>query len=49
MKKINSYQSLAESIASLYSIPIPLHEIAEEEGIKVIYDDYGVDTFDGMT
>lgn len=49
MKKINSYQSIAESIASLYSIPIPLHEIVEEEGISVIYDDYGMDTFDGMT
>lgn len=48
MMKINPL-GLAESISSLYSIPIPLNEIAEDEGIIVIYDDYGQNTFDGMT
>ena len=48
MIKINPL-GLAESIASLYPIPIPLNEIAEDEGIIVIYDDYGQNTFDGMT
>lgn len=50
MKKVSKvYQNVAYSIASLYSIPIPLDKIAEDEGLRVIYDDYGKDTFDGMT
>lgn len=40
---------MPEAIASLYSIPVPLLEIAKDEGIRVIYDDYETDTFDGMT
>ena len=39
----------AESIASLYSVPMPLDEIAMEEGIYIIYDNYGSNTFDGIT
>lgn len=49
MMKINPCINLAESIASLYSMPIPLNDIAEDEGLIVIYDDYGQNTFDGMT
>lgn len=49
MKKINSYQTIIDAITSIYKIPIPLDEIADEEGICVIYDNYGNDTFDGMT
>lgn len=45
----NSCLAMPEAIASLYSIPVPLLEIAKDEGIHVIYDDYGTDTFDGMT
>lgn len=39
----------AEKIASLFSIPIPLEEIIEDEGIVLFIDDYGKDTFDGLT
>lgn len=46
---IDNFQGITDSIASLYSLPIPLNKIAEEEGITIIYDDYGSDTFDGMT
>lgn len=49
MKKINSYQSITDAIASLYPVPIPLDKIAKDEGLCVIYDNYGKDTFDGMT
>lgn len=49
MMKINPCIGLEESIASLYSMPIPLNDIAEDEGLIVIYDDYGQNTFDGMT
>lgn len=31
------------------SMPVDLLQIAEEELINVIYDDYGYDTFDGLT
>lgn len=41
--------SLANEIAERYTAPIPLLEIAEEEIIKVICDDYGSTTFDGLT
>lgn len=44
-----SYCTMANAIASLYTIPVPLQDIAKDEGIRVIYDDYGTDTFDGMT
>lgn len=47
--KIKPIKTLANEIASLYTIPIPLLDIAEDEGISVIYDDYGTDTFDGIT
>lgn len=40
---------LAEQIALQYSIPIPLVEIVSEEEIKLTCDDYGKDTFDGLT
>lgn len=49
MMKINSYQSITDAIASLYPVPIPLDKIAKDEGLCVIYDNYGKDTFDGMT
>lgn len=45
----NSLYSTLAAITSLYPIPIPLMSIAEEEGLCVIYDDYGQNTFDGMT
>ncbi len=41
--------NLANEIAQKYEIPIPLLDIAEEELIKVICDDYGSTTFDGLT
>lgn len=41
--------SLANEIAERYETPIPLLDIAEEELIKVIFDDYGSATFDGLT
>lgn len=44
-----SCQVIIENIVSFYPIPIPLMEIAEDEGIRVIFDDYGTNTFDGMT
>lgn len=34
--EIYNCSALAESIASLYSLPIPLDEIAEDEGIMII-------------
>lgn len=40
---------LANEIAERYETPIPLLDIAEEELIKVICDDYGSTTFDGLT
>lgn len=43
------YQKIIEDLVSLYPIPIPLMEIAKDEGLCVIFDDYGTDTFDGMT
>ena len=41
-------QNTLNHICLLYPIPIPLFELASEEGINVIYDEYGKDTFDGM-
>lgn len=41
--------NLANEIAGRYEEPIPLLEIAEEELIRVICDDYGSTTFDGLT
>ena len=41
--------NLANEIAEQYEAPIPLLDIAEEELIKVICDDYGSTTFDGLT
>ena len=41
--------SLANEIGERYNAPIPLLEVAEEEIIKVICDDYGSTTFDGLT
>lgn len=43
----NSRLTMPEAIASLYSIPLPLLEIARDEGIRVIYDDYETDTLMG--
>lgn len=44
-----SYQKTLAAIASLYTIPVTLEKIAKDEGICVIYDNYGANTFDGMT
>ena len=41
--------NLANEIAERYEAPIPLLDIAEEELIKIICDDYGSTTFDGLT
>lgn len=49
MKGVNHHNNLAESIASLYQVPIPLEEIIEDEGLILYCDDYGVNTFDGLT
>lgn len=47
---VNSIISqLAEDVASHYSEPIDLLSIANDELIKVILDDYGSSTFDGLT
>ena len=48
MKMPNSH-TIADEIASLYPLPIPLQDIVEEEGIILICDDYGSNTFDGLT
>lgn len=40
---------LANEIGERFEAPIPLLEIAEEELINVICDDYGSATFDGLT
>lgn len=45
----NSYQDILKTLSSLYPVPTPVLQIAEDEGLVVIYDDYGKDTFDGMT
>ena len=42
-------QGIADSIASQYEIPIPLVQIADDELINVICDDYGSSSFDGLT
>lgn len=47
--KNRSIQDIANDIATLYPIPMPLNDIAEDEGLCVIYDDYDANTFDGMT
>lgn len=45
-----SIKNLAEVIALEYGDKItPLDKIIEDEGLKVFYDSYGKDTFDGMT
>lgn len=50
MTKRASIKEFAESIALEYSEKItPLEQIVKDEGLKVFYDDYGVNTFDGMT
>lgn len=40
---------LAERVALQFQIPIPLVEIVNEEEIELVCDDYGKDTFDGLT
>lgn len=47
--RTNLYSDIIQSIASIYPVPISLSAIAEDEGLIVIYDDYGQNTFDGMT
>ena len=45
----NTWHYIIDCICSLYPVPVPLLDVAEDEGICVIFDDYGKDTFDGMT
>lgn len=46
----NTIKKLAESLTSYYTeIPIPLEKIVEDEELKVFYDQYELNTFDGMT
>lgn len=47
--KTNSFYDIADEISSLFPIPIRLEDVIEDEGLNVIYDDYGQGTFDGMT
>lgn len=50
MIKVESgIRTLADSIAERYDVPVPLLQIAEDELIKVVVDDYGSSTFDGLT
>ena len=50
MIKVNrSILALAEETASQYEEPIPLEKVAEDEYIRIICDDYGSSTFDGLT
>lgn len=49
MIKTSSCLDIIDSVAANYSIPISLDDVASYEGLCVIYDDYGKDTFDGMT
>ncbi len=50
MIKMNtSCKVIIDNLVSFYSVPMPLSEIAKDEGICVIFDDYGTNTFDGMT
>lgn len=44
-----SILALAEEIACQYETPIPLEQVAEDELIRIICDDYGDATFDGLT
>lgn len=41
--------ALAEGVASRYESPVPLEQIAKDEFIHIICDDYGSTTFDGLT
>jgi Zn-dependent peptidase ImmA (M78 family) len=41
--------ALAEHIASQYEEPVPLEQVAKNELIEVIYDNYGKPSFDGIT
>ncbi len=48
--RVNSViMDLAEEVASRYDEPVPLLKVAEDEFIKIIFDDYGSSTFDGLT
>ena len=47
--KTNSFYGIADEISSLFPIPIRLEDVIEDEGLNVIYDDYGQGTFDGVT
>ena len=49
MMKTNSFYDIADEISSHFPIPIRLEDVIEDEGLNVIYDDYGQGTFDGMT
>lgn len=49
MNRCAGTNKLAERIALQYSIPISLIEIVKEEEIELVCDDYGKDTFDGLT
>ena len=46
---LNSHTITERSNVSVSTLPIPLQDIVEEEGIILICDDYGSNTFDGLT
>ena len=49
MKVSSGIKALAEEIAAQYDVPILLEKVAENELLEVICDDYGKNTFDGLT
>lgn len=49
MKMRSSSHTIIDELTSIYPVPISLDEVAADEGLCVLYDDYGEDTFDGMT
>lgn len=44
-----SILDIAEEVASRYNVPIPLQQVAEDELLEIICDDYGSTSFDGLT
>lgn len=50
MIKVNSgIQAIAEDLAARYGVPIPLEEVAADELLEIVWDDYGSQSFDGLT
>lgn len=49
IKVSNAILAIAEEVAARYEVPIPLLQVAEDEFLEVICDDYGNESFDGLT